>query len=61
MLIAYISEMNHKIIIVTDWTKAPFLVHKFFMVYLSILEGMPTKPTVYVGRKQNDHHMALKI
>ena len=27
---------------IIGWTKAPILVHEFFMVYLSILEGYPS-------------------
>ena len=37
-MITYVVRWLNKIFI-TKWIKAPFLVHKFFMMHLLILEG----------------------
>jgi len=35
--------------IVTEQTKAPILAHRFFMMYLMILEGVPSKVVIIAG------------
>ena len=50
------SRVAYSKIVVTEWIKVPFLVYKFFLVYLSTLEGVPTKPN-YVGA---ENKMAIK-
>ena len=41
---------------VTKRIKAPFLVHKFIMMHLLILEGVPSKTTYVPMEKQNGRH-----
>ena len=47
-------------IFVTGWIKAPFLVHRFFMMYLLILEGVPSRTTYVQVEKQNGHQKSIK-
>ena len=45
---------------VTKRIKAPFLVYKFFIMYLLLLEGEPSKTTYVPVEKQNSHHCSIQ-